>query len=110
MKVIHINRKEVKEADPLPQLVRQYILHDRGNSLFLGKSFGNLPSPVHESDTIKRLFKFNEDDKDLARKNESKNQQIRIEGKDKISPDKKDLPVKNFKVDLQELNKLVFGG
>lgn len=62
MKVVHINKREIKEADPLPQIVREYILHDRGNSLFLGKSFGNLPSPVHESDTIKKLFKFNEDD------------------------------------------------
>jgi hypothetical protein len=53
--------------------VRDYILHDRGNSLFLGKSFGNLPSPVHESATIKRLFKFNEDEKDAKPRNESKN-------------------------------------
>ena len=49
----------------MPQIVRDYILHDRGNSLFLGKSFGNLPSPVQESATIKRLFKFNEDDKEV---------------------------------------------
>lgn len=54
-----------KDQDPLPQMVRDYILHDRGNSLFLGKSFGNLPSPVQESDTIKKLFKFNEDEKDM---------------------------------------------
>ena len=63
-------------------MVREYILHDRGNSLFLGDSFGNLPSPVGESPTIKKLFKFNEDEPlDKKRKNESKNQAIRIEGK-----------------------------
>ena len=65
----------------------------------MGKSFGNLPSPVHESDTIKRLFKFNEDDKEIKR-NESKNQQIRIEGKEKPSPDKKQNEGKEFKLDL----------
>lgn len=42
-------------------MVREYILHDRGNSIFLGDSFGNLPSPVGESATIKKLFKFDED-------------------------------------------------
>ena len=91
-------------------MVRDYILHDRGNSLFLGKSFGNLPSPVHESDTIKRLFKFNEDEKDLKNRNDSKNQQIRIEGKDsKLSPEKKDVPPnRELKIDLSELNKVVF--
>ena len=43
-------------------MVREYILHDRGNSLFLGESFGNLPSPVNEDAQIKKLFKFNEDE------------------------------------------------
>lgn len=55
MKVTRLDRKQ---AEPLPQMVRDYILHDRGNSLYLGDSFGNLPSPVAETDTIKRLFKF----------------------------------------------------
>ena len=55
-------------------MVREYILHDRGNSIFLGDSFGNLPSPVGESATIKKLFKFDEDAVvDKKRKNESKN-------------------------------------
>lgn len=40
----------------LPQIVRELIIHDRGNSLFLSSSFGNLPSPVGESNTIKRIF------------------------------------------------------
>ena len=63
-------------------MVRDYILHDRGNSLFLGDSFGNLPSPVNEDPTIKKLFKFNEDEPlDKKRGNASKNQAIRIEGK-----------------------------
>ena len=76
MKVVHLKVSENdknNEIEPLPQIVRDYILHDRGNSLFLGKSFGNLPSPVHESATIKRLFKFNEDEKDAKPRNESKN-------------------------------------
>ena len=105
MKVQRIH-KDAKD-DQLPQMVREYILHDRGNSLFLGDSFGNLPSPVGECNTIKKLFKFNEDEPlDKKRKNESKNQAIRIEGKKekgeekqtKQSPDK--LPQKSLKVDL----------
>jgi hypothetical protein len=60
MKVVKL---EKDNEDPLMIIVRDYILHDRGNSLYLGNSFGNLPSPVHESATIKRLFKFNEDEK-----------------------------------------------
>lgn len=61
MKVVKFDKDAIEE--PLPLIVRDYILHDRGNSLFLGNSFGNLPSPVAESATIKRLFKFNEDEK-----------------------------------------------
>jgi hypothetical protein len=62
--------------DGLPQLVRDYILHDRGNSLYLGDSFANLPSPVAENGEIKRLFKYKEDEDELnkprhAGKNES---------------------------------------
>lgn len=95
-------------------MVREYILHDRGNSLFLGDSFGNLPSPVGECATIKKLFKFNEDEPlDKKRKNESKNQAIRIEGKKekgedkpKHSPDK--LPQKALNIDLQEIERIVF--
>ena len=97
-------------------MVRDYILHDRGNSLFLGDSFGNLPSPVNEDQTIKKLFKFNEDEPlDKKRGNGSKNQAIRIEGKKdkneegkagKQSPDK--IPQKDFKVDLDEIDKIVF--
>lgn len=95
-------------------MVRDYILHDRGNSLFLGDSFGNLPSPVGESPTIKKLFKFNEDEPmDRRKKNESKNQAIRIEGKkekgeekSKHSPERQ--PAKPLKIDLTEIDKIVF--
>ena len=95
-------------------MVREYILHDRGNSLFLGDSFGNLPSPVGESPTIKKLFKFNEDEPlDKKRKNESKNQAIRIEGKKekneekpKHSPER--LPQKNLALDLNDIDEIVF--
>ena len=41
--------------------MRDLIIHDRGNSLYLGNSFENLPSPVHESNTIKKLFNKEED-------------------------------------------------
>jgi len=87
--------KAEKVDDNLQMMVRDYILHDRGNSLFLGDSFDNLPSPVNEDPTIKKLFKFNEDEPmDKKRGNASKNQAIRIEGKKdkseekKVSPDK----------------------
>ena len=109
-----MNVKRGGKEENLPQMVRDYILHDRGNSLFLGDSFGNLPSPVGESPSIKKLFKFNEDDpiENKKRKNESKNQAIRIEGKKekpeekaKLSPDK---DAKGLKIDLQEIDDIVF--
>ena len=97
-------------------MVREYILHDRGNSIFLGDSFGNLPSPVGESATIKKLFKFDEDAvQDKRRKNESKNQAIRIEGKKEKDDEKKSakqspdrVPQKSLKIDLDEIEKIVF--
>ena len=67
-------------------MIREYILHDRGNSIFLGDSFANLPSPVGEGQTIKNLFKFNEDEDDEKKlqrerdKDRDKNE-IKIEGK-----------------------------
>ena len=105
MKVVRVEKDQPEE--PLPLIVRDYILHDRGNSLFLGNSFGNLPSPVHESATIKRLFKFNEDEK-AEKPNHSKNQQIRIEGKEKKTPEKKEPVNREFKVDLKEIDRIVF--
>lgn len=94
-------------------MVREYILHDRGNSIFLGDSFGNLPSPVNEGATIKKLFKFNEDDPmEKKRKNETKNQAIRIEGK-KDKNEKKEksperVPKAEIKMRLTEIDKIVF--
>lgn len=94
-------------------MVREYILHDRGNSIYLGDSFANLPSPVNEGATIKKLFKFNEDDPiEKKRKNETKNQAIRIEGKKEKnekkerSPDK--IPKTDIKMRLTEIDKIVF--
>lgn len=107
---------EVEKADKddnLPQMVREYILHDRGNSIYLGDSFGNLPSPVNEGATIKKLFKFNEDDPmDKKRKNETKNQAIRIEGKKEKNEKKEKSPEKptkaEIKMRLTEIDKIVF--
>jgi hypothetical protein len=70
-------------------MVREYILHDRGNSLFLGDSFANLPSPVNDSQSIKKLFKPSEEElKQVVKKpgaeDESK-KVIKIEGKGEIS-------------------------
>ena len=64
-------------------MIRDYILHDRGNSIFLGDSFANLPSPVGEGLTIKNLFKFNEDDDDGKKldKDQKDKNEIKIEGK-----------------------------
>ena len=47
MGIPKLDRKRVEEK-PLPQMIREYILHDRGNSIFLSDSFANLPSPVGE--------------------------------------------------------------
>jgi hypothetical protein len=94
-------------------MIREYILHDRGNSIFLGDSFANLPSPVGEGATIKKLFKFNEDDDDnekkLDRENKEKNE-IKIEGKKEAS-EKKDSSKhgkSNLGIDLDEIDKIVF--
>ncbi len=102
MKVKRLD-KNIVDSKPLPQIVREYILHDRGNSLFLGNSFENLPSPVHESATIKRLFKLKEDDVGGLKLKKKEDQQIRVEGKVE-----KKTPRKNLKFDIKELNKIVF--
>ena len=104
MKVKRLD-KNIVDSKPLPQIVREYILHDRGNSLYLGNSFENLPSPVHESATIKRLFKQKEDDVGGLKFKKKEDQEIRVEGKvEKKSPSQK----KNLKFDIKELNKIVF--
>ena len=58
---VHRFDKNNASSKHLPQIVRDLIIHDRGNSLYLGNSFENLPSPVHESNTIKKLFNKEED-------------------------------------------------
>lgn len=115
MKIQRLDKKKVDEQ-PLPQMIREYILHDRGNSIFLGDSFANLPSPVGEGQTIKNLFKFNEDDDEDKRKlnkdKEKEKNEIKIEGKsEKKSPPKKQPSDIQFKIDTQEIreiDKIVF--
>ncbi len=68
-------------------MIRDYIIHDRGNSLYLGDSFANLPSPVNETQSIKQLFKpvDNEDEikaKKRDKKEKDDNINIKIEGKE----------------------------
>lgn len=109
--------KKGDEDQVLPQMIREYILHDRGNSIFLSESFANLPSPVNEGKTIKNLFKFNEDEdnvKKLERENREKNE-IKIEGKQekpqpKKSADSKHANLKLFnqKDFIKEIDKIVF--
>lgn len=55
--IMQVQKRDKDTSDILPQVVRELILHDRGNSIFLSDSFANLPSPVNESQTIKKLFK-----------------------------------------------------
>ncbi len=99
--------------DVLPQMVREYIIHDRGNSLFLSDSFGNLPSPVNESKTIKNLFK-NKDDDDLNKPekkkgSDNKKKDIIVEGKDPNSDGEDDDDSKSqVEIDVHELDKVVF--
>lgn len=114
MKVTRLGKKQVDDQ-PLPQMIREYILHDRGNSIFLGDSFANLPSPVGEGQTIKNLFKVNEDDDELQkldRENKEKNE-IKIEGKDEKSDKKKASAKKegagnDISIDMDEIDKIVF--
>ena len=73
-------------------MIREYILHDRGNSIFLSDSFANLPSPVGEGQTVKNFFRFNENEdneKKLERENKERNE-IKIEGKTEKKKESKD--------------------
>lgn len=100
-------------------MIREYILHDRGNSIFLGDSFANLPSPVGEGQTIKNFFRFNEDEdneKKLERENKERNE-IKIEGKsdkktkqdaEKEREAKTKQSAKKFKIDIDEIDRIVF--
>jgi hypothetical protein len=81
-----IQKRENDKDEMLPSFVRELILHDRGNSLYLSDSFANLPSPVNETQNLKQLFKPKENEEDLnkngGRKKKDSNVEIRIEGKD----------------------------
>lgn len=107
-----MDRKKVEEK-PLPQMIREYILHDRGNSIFLSDSFANLPSPVGEGQTIKNFFRFNENEdneKKLERENKERNE-IKIEGKAEKKKEKEKAKVINSKqleIDLEEIDRIVF--
>ena len=47
--IMKIQKRENDKDEMLPGFVRELILHDRGNSLYLSDSFANLPSPVNET-------------------------------------------------------------
>lgn len=89
---MNIQKRENDKDEMLPGFVRELILHDRGNSLYLSDSFANLPSPVNETQNLKQLFKPKDNEEDLnkngRRKDKAKdsNIEIRIEGKDKDAP------------------------
>ena len=95
-------------------MIREYILHDRGNSIFLGDSFANLPSPVGEGQTIKNLFRFAEDDdegKKLEREKEREKNEIKIEGKPEKYKKEVKVPEKSNDlnmIDIAEIDKIVF--
>ena len=89
-------------------------MHDRGNSIFLGDSFANLPSPVAEGKTVKNFFKYNDDDddkKELKKSNKDDKNEIKVEGKAKKAVEKK--PKANedendMNIDLEEIDRIVF--
>lgn len=110
----------------LPGFVRELILHDRGNSLYLSDSFANLPSPVNETQNLKQLFKPKDNEEDLNRngrrkdKGKDSNVEIRIEGKDKDAQDKSPNPNKSLiedesydkkamaNIDVRDIERIVF--
>lgn len=47
--IMNIQRRDNDKDEMLPGFVRELILQDRGNSLYLSDSFANLPSPVNET-------------------------------------------------------------
>lgn len=90
-------------------------MHDRGNSIFLGDSFANLPSPVGEGQTVKNFFKYNEDDEDkkeLKKSNKDDKNEIKVEGKSKKPVEKKQKTQKedeeDMNIDLEEIDRIVF--
>ena len=80
-----IQKRENDKEEMLPGFVRELILQDRGNSLYLSDSFANLPSPVNETQNLKQLFKPKDNEEDLNngnRRQKNSGVEIRIEGKD----------------------------
>lgn len=63
--ILKVAKYDKDRDEQLPSMIRDYIIHDRGNSLYLGDSFANLPSPVNETQSIKQLFKPAENEEDL---------------------------------------------
>lgn len=51
--IMMIQKRENDKDEMLPAFVRELILQDRGNSLYLSDSFANLPSPVNETQDLK---------------------------------------------------------
>ena len=121
--IMKIQKRENDKDEMLPLFVRELILHDRGNSLYLSDSFANLPSPVNETQNLKQLFKQKDNDEDLnknggGRKKDKKdsNVEIRIEGKDlqhssakpeKNSEESFDKKA-NAKIDVSDIERIVF--
>ena len=63
----------------LPSFVRELILQDRGNSLYLSDSFANLPSPVNETQNLKQLFKPKDNEEDLKNGNRRPGKESNVE-------------------------------
>lgn len=121
-----IQKRENDKDEMLPGFVRELILQDRGNSLYLSDSFANLPSPVNETQNLKQLFKAKDNEEDFNKngggagrqqKDKDSNIEIRIEGKDQKgekggrSGSKKDdesMDKKAAQIDVKDIEKIVF--
>ncbi len=111
--ILRVQKSDKDNDDNLPNIIRDLILHDRGNSLFLGDSFANLPSPVNESQTIKQFFKpkgdQEEDGLKLKKKDNNEKEdgvKIKIEGKELLndSTDKKSI----VNINIRDIERIVF--
>jgi hypothetical protein len=63
--LMNIQKRENEKDEMLPAFVRELILQDRGNSIYLSDSFANLPSPVNETQNLKQLFKPKDNEEEL---------------------------------------------
>ena len=122
---MNIQKRENDKEEMLPGFVRELILQDRGNSLYLSDSFANLPSPVNETQNLKQLFKPKDNEEDLNRngrrkeKGKDSNVEIRIEGKEKEQQAKSPDPNKSHvedsfdkkamaNIDVKDIERIVF--